>query len=94
LWFTKPITNYFRSKQFFRLRLLKLNSEEIRKYTDDLDLEAKEIKDEIFRLSWYMRGGVDANDLFFVYSYEDRSIMNKIIKDNIEATRKTGLNLI
>jgi hypothetical protein len=94
LWFRKPITNYFRSKQFFRLRLLKLNSVEIRKYTDNLDLEAKEIKDEIFRLSWYMRGGVDANDLFFVYSYEDRSIMNKIIKDNIEATKKTGLNLI
>jgi hypothetical protein len=41
-----------------------------------------------------MRGGVDANDLFYVYSYEDRSIMNKIIKDNIEATKKTGLNLI
>lgn len=41
-----------------------------------------------------MRGGVNARDLFFVYSYEDRSIINNIIKDNIETTKKTGMNLI
>jgi len=57
-------------------------------------LEAKEIKDEIYRLSWYMRGGVTSQELFHVYGYEDRAIINGIIKDNIEATKKTGLNLI
>jgi len=41
-----------------------------------------------------MRGGVDAQDLFHLYSYEDRVIMNNIIKDNIESTKKTGMNLI
>jgi len=41
-----------------------------------------------------MRGGVNSHDLFHVYSYEDRVIMNEIIKDNIEVTKKTGLNLI
>jgi hypothetical protein len=61
---------------------------------DRLDLEAKEIKDEIYRLSWYMRGGVTSHELFHVYGYEDRAIINGIIKDNIEATKKTGLNLI
>jgi len=41
-----------------------------------------------------MRGGVSAQDLFHIYSYEDRTIINGIIKDNIESTKKTGMNLI
>ena len=41
-----------------------------------------------------MRGGVTSHELFHVYGYEDRAIINGIIKDNIEATKKTGLNLI
>lgn len=41
-----------------------------------------------------MRGGISANDLFNVFSFEDREILNKIINDNIEATKKSGLPLI
>lgn len=57
-------------------------------------MEAKQIKDEIFRISWYMRGGVTSQDLYHVYSYEDRTIINNIIKDNIEATKTSRLALI
>lgn len=41
-----------------------------------------------------MRGGVSAEQLFHFYSYEDRTIMNGIIKDNIELTKKTGNNFL
>ena len=41
-------------------------------------------KDEIYKISWYMRGGVTAQELLHIYSYEDRTIMSNIIKDNIE----------
>jgi hypothetical protein len=41
-----------------------------------------------------MRGGVLANDLLYIYSYEDRKLMYKIIKDNIETTNKTGMPLM
>jgi hypothetical protein len=41
-----------------------------------------------------MRGGVNSDDLFHKYSYEDRVIINEIVKDNIEITKKTGMNLI
>tara|TARA_B110000503_G_scaffold122932_1_gene188050 strand:- start:1122 stop:1247 length:126 start_codon:yes stop_codon:yes gene_type:complete len=41
-----------------------------------------------------MRGGVSSEDLFWVYSVEDREIISKIISDNIELTNKTGLPLI
>jgi hypothetical protein len=41
-----------------------------------------------------MRGGVSSEDLFHRYSYEDRNLLNELIKDNIEATKKSGLPLI
>lgn len=67
---------------------------EIEKYLKYMDQEAKDIKDEIFRLSWYMRGGVSSHELFHVYSYEDRTILNDIVKNNIELTKKSGMPLI
>jgi len=41
-----------------------------------------------------MRGSVQANDLFYSYSAEDRLILNDIIKENIELTNKTGMPLV
>lgn len=41
-----------------------------------------------------MRGSVSYDDLFFKISSEDREIMNKIVKDNIETTNKTKLPLV
>ena len=59
-----------------------------------LEAETKDLKDEFFRISWYMRGGVKADELFYMYSYEDRNIMNNIIKENIDLTKKTGKNFL
>lgn len=59
-----------------------------------MEAETKSIKDDIFRLSWYMRGGVSSESLFFLYSIEDRKILNSIIKDNVEATKKSGMPII
>lgn len=67
---------------------------EIEDYLKSFESQAKGIKDEIFRLAWYMRGGVTSHELFNVYSYEDRVILNDVIKDNIEATKKSGLPLL
>ena len=63
-------------------------------YLKDLEGQTKSIKDEIFRISWYMRGGVSSDDLFHKYTYEDRLIMNQIIKDNLEATKNAKMPLI
>jgi hypothetical protein len=41
-----------------------------------------------------MRGGVTSQDLFQLYSYEDRNIMSSLIKENIEATKKSGMPLL
>ena len=76
------------------MKLLRLSNSDIESYIKNLEAEAKGIKDEIFRISWYMRGGVSSQELFHSYSYEDRVIINEIIKENIEATKKSGISLI
>lgn len=59
-----------------------------------LENQTKQIKDDVFRLCWGMRGGVDSIDLFYRYSLEDREVLHKIITDNIETTNKTGMPLV
>lgn len=41
-----------------------------------------------------MRGSFTYNDLMYRITWEDLEILNKIIKDNIEATEKTNLPLM
>lgn len=36
-----------------------------------------------------MRGGVSVDEVFTL-SYEDRSIISEIIKENLDTTKKTG----
>ena len=73
---------------------MRLSNESIEGLIKRLEQEAKGIKDEIFRLSWYMRGGVSSEDLFHIYSYEDRMIINEIVKENIETTKKSGMPIL
>ncbi len=55
-----------------------------------LDDESKQLKSDIMRLTWYMRGGLTLNEAFNT-TYEDREIMSTIVKENLETTKKSGL---
>ena len=59
-----------------------------------LDDQIKHFKEELFRISWYMRGGVTVNDLLYNYSAEDRSMIYNVIKENIEATKESKMPLL
>ena len=67
---------------------------DLEQYIEKIESIAKGIKEEIFKISWYMRGGVTANDLLHIYGYEDRTIMSALIKENIETTQKTKISFI
>jgi ribosomal protein L9 len=72
------------------MRILSLSLDEILKEAKDMEEEKKKLKDELFKLSWYMRGGLSVEEAFYL-SFEDREIIGKIVKDNIETTKKSGL---
>jgi hypothetical protein len=61
---------------------------------ENYENQIKQLKDELFRLSWYMRGGVSYESLMYELGVEDRKIINSIVRDNIETTNKTKLPLL
>ena len=63
---------------------------EILLLSSDMDKEAKAIKKDVLKLCWYMRGLSYAEVMNM--SWEEREIVCEIIKENLETTKKTGLN--
>jgi hypothetical protein len=55
-----------------------------------MDSECNDIRQEALQLSWYMRGGL-SYDHALQLSVGERKLINKLIKDNLETTKKSGL---
>jgi hypothetical protein len=55
-----------------------------------MEKECNSIREEALRFSWYMRGGLTYQDAMAL-SPAERKIVNVIIKDNMETTKKSGL---
>ena len=56
----------------------------VKEYED----ESKALKEEIFKISWFMRGASFLEA--FSLTFEDRQIIAKIIEGNMEITKETG----
>jgi hypothetical protein len=57
---------------------------------DQFDKESKAFKDDALRMTWYMRGGLSYDDAMCL-SQQERELISKIVKDNMETTKKSGL---
>lgn len=62
----------------------------MKKLGDQMWKEAMGIKYNAQRLAWYMRGGVDFNDIMNM-STDEIENLNAIIDDNLETTKKSKL---
>jgi len=67
-----------------------LNPEEISGLVDQMEKETNQIRQEALRISWSMRGGVNY-DQALQLSVTERNLVNEIIKENFETTKKSGL---
>lgn len=63
---------------------------EILKEVDNLEKESKSLKLDLMKMCWYMRGGITYEEAFYMCS-EEREIISKVIKENLETTKKSGL---
>ena len=54
-----------------------------------MENNTKEIRHELLKLCWYMRGGVTYAEAASM-SPQDREMVAKLVKDNLETTKKTG----
>jgi hypothetical protein len=57
---------------------------------DGMDQESNTIREEALKMIWYMRGGLTYTEAMNL-SHGEREIVSKIIKDNLETTKKSGL---
>jgi hypothetical protein len=55
-----------------------------------MDHECNEIRQEALRMCWYMRGGI-SYDHALQLSVGERKLINGLIKENLETTKKSGL---
>jgi hypothetical protein len=55
-----------------------------------MEKEAMSIRSEVLKLCWYMRGGLSYSEGMNMSSRE-RELVNDIVKDNLETTKKSGL---
>lgn len=67
-----------------------LSDDAIIALVDRYEKQSRAIKDEILRFCWYMRGGLSYSEAMLL-GLEDRKVIGKIIDDNLETSKKTGI---
>ena len=70
-----------------------MSPSEIEGYVNQLDKECNAIRDDILRVTWYMRGGVNYEQAMQL-SYEERKLIQKIVKDNFEFMKKSKMPIL
>lgn len=65
---------------------MSLDNESIIKMLEDYEKDSKALKKRIFKLSWFMRGGMSLNELWTL-GPQDREIIDDIISENLEITK-------
>jgi fructose-1,6-bisphosphatase len=69
---------------------LYLDNEGINKLVLDYEKDTKALKRELYKICWYMRGSISIEQAYNL-TIEDRELVGKIIEDNLETTKKSGL---
>jgi hypothetical protein len=72
------------------MRLLTLAPPEIQAEIEQMERESKAIKKELFKMSWYMRGGLSFTEAYML-DFHDREIISKIIEENLEMTKDSQM---
>jgi len=58
-------------------------------YLKDFDNETKNLKLELMKICWFMRGGMAWQEALNL-SPDERAIVGQLVKENMETTKKSG----
>ncbi len=67
-----------------------MDAESISQLIDQMETDTNSIRQEALKITWYMRGGISYEEAMNLCTAE-RTLINDIIKDNLETTKKSGL---
>ncbi len=66
-----------------------MDNSEIVKHLQQYESQSKNLKLDIMKICWFMRGGVTYQESLNM-DIEERKIVAKIVKENLETTKKSG----
>ena len=67
-----------------------MNRAEIIEMIEGMEKQVKSLKHTALKISWNMRGGISYDEAVML-SNDEREIIIKIINENMEVTKKSGL---
>ena len=66
-----------------------MGDSDIISYLKSFDNETKNLKLEIMKICWFLRGGMSWNEAL-VLSPDERAVATQLVKENMETTKKSG----
>jgi len=69
---------------------LNLSIDEIMSLVDRMENETRALKQELFKMCWYMRGGLTMTEAYQLDN-TDREIIGNLIRENLEITKESGM---
>ena len=66
-----------------------MGDSEIVAHLKDFDNQTKNLKLEIMKICWFMRGGMSWTEALNL-SPDERAIASQLVKENMDTTKKTG----
>ena len=69
--------------------MLSQTESDIIKTLKDMESDTKNLKHELMKMCWYMRGGLSYSEASAL-SPNEREIIAQLVKDNLETTKKSG----
>ena len=67
-----------------------LDTDGIEKLVKQYESDTKAVKDELMRICWFMRGSISYSESLML-DVDEREIIGKLIKDNLETTKESGM---
>jgi len=69
---------------------LYLDNEGIDRVVKEYEKDTKALREELFKLCWYMRGGMTISEAFML-TVDDRLLIGQLIEENLNITKDSGL---
>jgi hypothetical protein len=66
-----------------------MSNDEIVQELERMDKESLGLKEELIRITWWMRGGINLDQAWNL-SLKERQMIGNLIKENMETSKKTG----
>ena len=79
--------------RLFRQRLITASEDDVLEIIKSMGEETKTLTNDLLKMIWFMRGSISYSEAYSLTTYE-RQCISKIIEENLDITKKTGMPFV